>query len=142
MFAALEVETDRGRACVGDAMLDELFKELFSKCLIDRPKEVRDVLSGGQPLSNHGTRLRLAYLLGWIGPETYEDCRTIHRIRNKMAHELDVESFDNDEVRNLVDGLKSLEHITITVSGETKRGTLERRSDKFLWAVSASVMRL
>ena len=29
----------------------------------------------GQLLGNHGGRLKLAYLLGWIGPETYSECR-------------------------------------------------------------------
>jgi hypothetical protein len=29
MFEALRKETDRSKACVGDAMLDEVFKELL-----------------------------------------------------------------------------------------------------------------
>src|SRR5437660_472066 len=104
MFAALETETDRGRACVGDAVLDEVLEDLFRKRLIDHPADVEEILSGSQPLGNHGVRLKLAFLLGWIGPETYADCRTIHKIRNRMAHELTVDSFEHARVLDLLDG--------------------------------------
>jgi DNA-binding MltR family transcriptional regulator len=139
---ALKAETDRGRACVGDALLDELLKELFRARLAGSKSEVDDVLGEGQLLGNHGGRLKLAYLLGWIGPETYAECRAIHKIRNRMAHKLDVASFDHLAVRDLLDGLKSPRHLTIRNREGIKRVNLKRREDKFLVAVQMSVLRL
>lgn len=141
MADALKAETDRGRACVGDALLDELFKEMFQKRLTGPKSEIDEVLGDGQLLGNHGARLKLAWLLGWIGPETYADCRAIHKVRNRMAHNLDVDSFDHTAVRDLIDGLKSPRHLTIDVKGETKRVNLKRRGDKLLVAVQMSVLR-
>ena len=138
---ALKTETDRGRACVGDALLDELFKELFRKRLVGSKAEVKDVLGVGQLLGDHGGRLKLANLLGWIGPETYSECRTIHKIRNRMAHSLDADSFNHSAVRDLVDGLKSPRHLTIHTGGESKRVNLKRREDRFLIAVQMCILR-
>ena len=73
MADALKAETDRGKACVGDALLDEVVKDLFRIGFIDSRKDAEEMLGEGQPLGSHGARLKLSYLLGWIGPETYAD---------------------------------------------------------------------
>jgi DNA-binding MltR family transcriptional regulator len=141
MFDALRAETDRGKACVGDALLDEVVKELFLKRLLKEKKELDEMLGQSEPLGNHGARLKLAYLLGWIGPETYADSRDIRRIRNAMAHQLDVDSFDHPKVRDLVDGLRLAKDVRLTVAGQTKRVNLNLRTDKFLYTVAMTVMR-
>jgi hypothetical protein len=141
LASALKAETDRGRACVGDALLDELFKELFRKRLAGKKREVDEVLSDGQLPGTHGGRLKLAHLLGWIGPETCAECRAIHKIRNRMAHSLDADSFDHSAVRDLVDGFKSPRQLTIRIAGETKRVNLKRREDRFLLAVQFCILR-
>jgi DNA-binding MltR family transcriptional regulator len=141
MAEALKAETHRGRACVGDALLDELFKEMFRKRLAGTKSEIDEVLGDGQLLGNHGGRLKLAYLLGWIGSETYGECRAIHKIRNRMAHNLDVDLFDHSAVRDLIDGLKSPRHLTIGTKHGIRRVNLKRREDKFLVAVQMSVLR-
>jgi DNA-binding MltR family transcriptional regulator len=141
MADALKAETDRGRACVGDAMLDEVFLDLFRKGFIKEENEVAGMLGQGQPLGNYGARLKLAHLLGWIGPEAYADCQLIHRIRNRMAHELDVDTFDHPRVRDLLDNLESPRHVTIHIKGKPHRLNLKRRQDKFIMAVQLSLLR-
>lgn len=144
MYRALNAETDRGKACVADAVLDELLKEMIRRRLIDDP-EIKDVFNYGRPLGSHGTRLKIAYLLGWIGPEAYDDFKTIHSIRNKMAHSLDVDSFDHKEVRDLVDRLKGPRQTIITI---TKQGhdpakvRIAKRSDVVTLASSMLMLRL
>jgi DNA-binding MltR family transcriptional regulator len=141
LFSSLKQETDRGRACVGDAIIDEVFKELFRKRLIDDPTEFKEQFSEGRPLGNHGARLRLAFLMGWIGPDTYADCKIIHRVRNKMAHSLDIDRFDHPDVRDVIDNLRSIKDIKI-LSGETLRIlNLSRRQDKITFAVSCILLR-
>lgn len=84
---ALANETARGHACVGDVLIDELLKQVFVVRLVDDKKETQKLMSESRPLGSHGTRLRMAYCLGWIGPMTFRECNEIHRIRNKMAHD-------------------------------------------------------
>jgi len=142
MFDALHKETDRGKACVGDAMLDELFKELVAARFIDDKKLVREMTGEGQPLGSHGARLKVAHLLGWIGPQTYHDCRTIHRVRNKMAHSLDVADFTHVQIRDLIDNLEAPKHVHISENDVSKRLNLKRHQDKFLFAVISVVLQM
>lgn len=113
LLESLKTETDRGRASVGDALLDEILKDLFRARLVGSESQVEELLRDGQILGTHGGRLKVAFHLGWIRPDTHIECRTIHKIRNKMAHELDVDSFDHGAVRDLLDGLKSTRHLVV-----------------------------
>jgi len=134
IFDALKQETNRGQACVGDAFLDELVEELFRKRLIDDSGLVDELLSFNGPLGSHGHRLRVAYALGWIGPKTYQECRRIHKVRNAMAHDLDVDSFDHRTVSGIIDGFTSQEDL--------KPARLPSRKDKFLTAVAFTLLRI
>jgi hypothetical protein len=57
MGLALNKETDRGKACVADAVIDGLLEELFSKSLLPLNGKSNSRL-------NHATRLHLANRLG------------------------------------------------------------------------------
>jgi DNA-binding MltR family transcriptional regulator len=143
VIAALQAETDRGKACVGDAMLDELIKEMFLKRLILEKDDVQGMLSWGRPLGSHGARLKMAYLLGWIGPDTYHDCDKIHAIRNRMAHSIEVDSLEHPKVRDLLSGLRAPHNISITVKTKdgTKRANLFKPQDRLLMALMTAQMR-
>ena len=133
VLAALETETDRGRACVGDAIIDDFLKELFSRRLLDGENVFSELFEVNQPLGAHGARIKLAYILGWIGPKTYHDSQSIHKIRNRMAHNLDIDSFDHEVLRGLVDGFEFLADMNVR---------LGLRRDKFLWAVNCAIIQL
>ena len=131
MLAVLEKESDRGKACVADALIDELVKELFYQSIAG--PEV-PAFSDGQALGNHGSRLKR--LRAWLDrPTTRDEAQRIHRVRNKMAHRLEVDSFDHRDVRDLIDGMTTLSQATIEAHGQLTRVNMPRRADKFLWAV-------
>ena len=133
MTCALQAETDRGRACIGDALIDEVLKQLFlGRFISDRAAE--ELLSLNQPLGNHGARLKLAYVLGWIGPKTFRECNNVHKVRNAMAHDLDVDSFDHQKVKPLIDKFVSLPDLL--------PARLALRRDKFLVAVQFCIMQI
>jgi DNA-binding MltR family transcriptional regulator len=142
MLDALKKETDRGKACVGDAMLDELFEELFSARFVDDEKVVEQALGGGQPLGSHGVRLKVAYLLGWIGPDTYDACRTIHKVRNTMAHSIEIDTFEDVAVRDFIDAAKPPQSLLINTKDGLQRVNLTSRADKFLITVMSAMMQL
>lgn len=58
-----------------------------------------------------------------------------------MAHEIDVDSFDHEAVRDLVDNLKSSRKVPGTVRGENTHVNLKRRQDRFLAAAMFSMLR-
>ena len=144
MFAALEAETDRGKACVGDAMLDELVKNIFVHRLVDS-RAAEEQFSFGRSLGSHGIRLKIAHMLGWIGPETYHDCDKIHNIRNRMAHNLEVDSFEHEQVRDLVKALKGPKSVVILITKtghDPQRVNLKRSGDVVTLAVSTAMLRI
>ena len=53
----------------------------------------------------YGNRLDMAKALNAITPGAYHDAKLTGRIRNKFAHNLDVDSFEHEKVRDLVDAL-------------------------------------
>src|SRR4051794_22563748 len=85
LMLAFIKETERGKACVGDAILDDEVKQLCCVHLVADSEETSSLMRNGEPLGSHGQRLKLAYCLGWLGIATYQTCRDIHRIRNRMA---------------------------------------------------------
>lgn len=142
MLQALRSEADRGKACVGDAMLDELLKDLFKARFVDDQKVSEEALGGGQPLGSHGVRVKVAYLLGWIGPDMYHACRTIHRVRNTMAHSIEVDSFDDPAVRDLIDSTSAHKSVFITGEDGPQKINLTRREDRFTITVISAMMQV
>jgi len=113
LAAALQKETDRGKACVADAVIDALLEELFATGLLASAGKTESGL-------NYATRLRLAGRLGWIGEETQKACAAVHKVRNTMAHELESDSFDQPQVAALVDALPL--HASLEGVCQKKRG--------------------
>jgi len=79
-------ESDRGAALVGLAYLDELLKRLCEAKMLGDNAVRKRLLKYPGPLSTASARTDVAYILGWIGPETYRDFVTLRGIRNKFAH--------------------------------------------------------
>jgi DNA-binding MltR family transcriptional regulator len=139
MLEAMKKETDRGKACVGDAMLDELFKELFEKRLVDDQQRINEMIGSGQPLANYGVRLKLAYLLGWIGPQTYATCHAIHKMRNAIAHSMDVDSFSHPQVNAWFEKMSAPTQMLTHQDGRPVRVNIARLEDRFLVALTTIV---
>jgi DNA-binding MltR family transcriptional regulator len=137
MLQALKKETPRGQACVADAFLDEILRTVFENKLI-KSKQTKELLSYMQPLGSHGSRLKTAYALGWVGPLTYKYVDLIHKIRNRMAHELDVEEFDHPQVRDLVNNIDIKELLPPSMS----KARFPILGDIFMIAAQYSLMQL
>jgi hypothetical protein len=69
-----------------------------------------------------------------IGKETYEDCRAIHGIRNEIAHNLNIDSFDHHKVKGKLDALHGPSHV--------KQYRFPRGRDKFMVALQFALLRM
>ena len=74
-------------ALKGRSLLEELFQ-----------------ISG--PLGNFGTQIKIAFATGVFGEDVYCDLTRIIKIRNLFAHNLEFDSFSNNEVLAHVNNLK------------------------------------
>src|SRR4051812_32796495 len=82
----LRTESDRGAVLAGVSYIEELLLRLFMAKLLLTKKLSGDLFDGSGPLATFSARIKLAYCLGWIGPEMFHDLDLMRRIRNECAH--------------------------------------------------------
>jgi hypothetical protein len=94
VFAAeLKNESDRGAALIACDYLDHLMETFIdskmnhNKTMGPRPTRISDkLLKYPGPLSTAASRVDLAHVLGWIGPDMYADLSIVRKVRNRFAH--------------------------------------------------------
>ena len=90
-------ETDRGSAIVAGAILDDLLGQLLASYLVENGDASGQLFSSdtNAPLSSFGSRLTATYVVGLIQKHEREALRIVKRIRNRFAHDLDLNFADN-----------------------------------------------
>jgi hypothetical protein len=98
-------QTDRGAAIVSAAVLDDLLKLAILARLIEISAERRDNLfdKTGAPLSSFSAKIEMAFALGVISNDARLALHLVRDIRNMFAHRIAQMSFDDPEVKNLID---------------------------------------
>jgi mannitol operon repressor len=103
----LEIETNRGAALLGAAMIDDSLRGIIAAYLIDRKTIVDELLTNANaPLQAFSARSKLVYCLGLISRAEYFNIDTIRDIRNKFAHKVHGLSFGDKKVADLCRKLK------------------------------------
>jgi DNA-binding MltR family transcriptional regulator len=106
-YDELKTESDRGCAVIGGAMIDQSLSQLIASFLVDDPPAVNYLLDPSGPLVSQPTRARLAYCLGILSTKQRDDIIAIGKIRNKFAHNLNGATFEQDEIKNECNKLRS-----------------------------------
>jgi hypothetical protein len=85
------------------AYLDKQLGAILKYVLItDEHNSVGSLLAGGQ-LASFVARINMAYCLGLISPWCYRTLKKIAEIRNMFAHSIGHVSFDDQDVKRLID---------------------------------------
>jgi len=94
-------ESDRGAALTARARFEDHLEEIIRAFLIDT--EVNDELfkGGNAPLGTLSSKTKLAYTLGLIEKQEYDQINVIRNIGNEFAHEWGDISFEKGRVRDL-----------------------------------------
>lgn len=105
VYGNLEAESDRGVALVTGDYLSNLLEALLRQVFVDDDTTAtRKVLDGlfveAGPLGSFATRIRLAYLMGLVGTDTYHALGVIRDMRNEAAHSIEPFSFESPQVRD------------------------------------------
>jgi len=91
-----ERESDRGAATQTGAFLDDTLREILEHFMVPDAKVLKQLFNPEGSLGTFGARITLAYLLGLIDREEFDECRTLKRIRNRFAHRVTVAFNDAD----------------------------------------------
>jgi len=133
-ISQLMKESDRGAVLVGVAYLDDLLIRLFKAKMRLTKTLSKDLFDSSGPLSTLSSRIKVAYCLGWIGPETFRDLDLLRKIRNDFAHLHKPITFEDPSVQSRCREL------------EMPKGflpaRLSRAKDQFIGTVSMLILRL
>jgi len=94
-------ETDRGAALTASARYEDQLEEIIRAFLLDT--DVNDELfkGGNAPLGTLSSKAKLAFTLGLIEKQEYDQIDIIRKIRNEFTHEWEDISFERGRVRDL-----------------------------------------
>jgi hypothetical protein len=96
MFNERETVDERAVAIVGATFLDDMLEHMLVTFMVDDEKEKKSLIDG--PLGTFSARVTATYCLGLVCKTVRDDLRTVGKIRNKFAHQLEV-SFDVEPIR-------------------------------------------
>jgi hypothetical protein len=89
---------DRAIAIVGVTSLDTILENTLINFMVDDEKEAEKLMRVDGPMGTFSSRVTATYCLGLICKTVRDDLRTVGKIRNKFAHQLDA-SFDMEPIR-------------------------------------------
>jgi DNA-binding MltR family transcriptional regulator len=102
MLEELHAESDRGCILVAASALDIFLEELLMASFVAEPHAVKLAISPlfkpMQPLSSFSVKIKLAYSLGLIAKNDFNDLERIREIRNIAAHEHSALTFESEVV--------------------------------------------
>jgi hypothetical protein len=149
LMSVLLNESDRGAVLVGlailDAQIEELLKTKFEAAqaayldqqdfhsyegdfvaLTTRHQRVaRRLLAYPGPLSTAAARQDVAFAMGWINEDVYDDLNRLRNLRNKAAHSTDpLHLFDDKETQRLIHAMKFANPMFVNVRAVYKHGFL------------------
>jgi DNA-binding MltR family transcriptional regulator len=107
-FEEVFKQTDRASAIVSSALLEELLERLVLAFLMDHQAAKRDLFDGMTPLSTMSAKINLAYYLGLLEQNEFEDLKLIKNIRNDFAHSFETINFETQRIKDKCLQLKML----------------------------------
>jgi mannitol operon repressor len=94
-------ESDRGSVLIAASLLDERLKEIIENFLAEC-NITHDLLNGpNAPLASFYSRISIAYALGLIQENEYEEINIIRKIRNEFGHKWKDVNFGTDKISKL-----------------------------------------
>jgi hypothetical protein len=95
----------RAAAVVGCAIVEEHLTHVLKSRMVKDAKVADEMFAPGRTFGDFGAKVDLGYLLGLYSKPAYKELTTIKRIRNAFAHQLKLNSFDRDDIRDLCQNL-------------------------------------
>jgi len=115
---------DRGAGILMSSYLEDALRTAITNNLNVRPKQQKALFGINGPLGTFANKIKIAYALDIIGPETFSNLDYIRLIRNAFAHSKVSISFKTKIVRDICALLKmptDLSHFPFLPLDETAR---------------------
>jgi DNA-binding MltR family transcriptional regulator len=107
------------------AIVERKVDKLFSIGLRPDQSVHNELFQPSGALGNYAVKVKLAYLLGWIGKEVYDDLTLLARIRNRFAHALEAKDFSDERINAWLGNMHVYQLIPGVVSGLRERASAD-----------------
>lgn len=93
-------ESETAQVLIFYSYLENSLEELIAQHLLhlDNRKAKERLFGVNAPLGTSSARMLLAYHLGWLRPETYQQVDSLRKVRNEFAHRAFKVDFDDPKV--------------------------------------------
>ncbi len=88
----------RAAGVMWPALIEDRIDGLFKTGLRPDTAVRNELFQPTGALGNYAVKVRLAYMLGWIGEDIYTDLLIVGRIRNRFAHVIEVKDFSDKKI--------------------------------------------
>jgi hypothetical protein len=90
----------RATAVVGSAFVEEHLTYALKRGMVKDNEVAEKMFATGRACGDFGAKIDLGYLIGVYSKQAHKELTNIRRIRNDFAHQLEVNSFDRDDMRD------------------------------------------
>jgi hypothetical protein len=118
---------DRSLAIVGAVMVDDKLERALRHRLHENKKIEEQVFRNSGPLGSFAAKIDLGLLVGLYSEQSHRDLSYLRQVRNVFAHEIHIESFDNQRVQALCNNIKVVETHIRDISPEEKENSASDR---------------
>jgi hypothetical protein len=92
--------SDRATAIVGGAFVDDHLTDSLKSNMVRNERLTEKMFSPGQIFGDFGAKIHFGYLIGIYSERAHDELTTIRRIRNEFAHQLELNSFERQGIRD------------------------------------------
>jgi DNA-binding MltR family transcriptional regulator len=124
-FDQIKRDSDRAVAIVGAAIIEDRLAEfLLRRCASNSSSQrtARNFFGTNGPLGSFGAKIDAAFVFQHITKEAHEDLRLVKDIRNRFAHEIEIDSFAHDAISSRCKRLQLVEHYFKDAGEQIERG--------------------
>ncbi len=95
----MEGSSHRATAVVGGAFVEERITFVLKSRMVNDVKVTEGMFAPGRAFGDFGAKIDLGYLIGLYSKGAHKELSTVRRIRKEFAHQLELNSFDRDDIR-------------------------------------------
>jgi hypothetical protein len=95
----------RATAVVGGAFVEQHLTHVLKSRMVKDEKVTEEMFTPGRAFGDFGAKVDLGYLIGLYSKQAHKELTPIRRIRNDFAHQLELNSFDRDDIQDRCESL-------------------------------------
>ena len=100
---------DHTVAIIAGTIVEARLRQAIEKVIVRDAEIEKEMFRPSGPLGDFAAKIRLAFLLGIISKEGYDNLDILKTVRNRFAHWVEVENFKSSNVKSLTDRLSIFE---------------------------------